>query len=129
MALYEASRCFPQAIFARSGVDASEKGLRQLRNIVDHMAVPAPFANRIIVDTDRDDLDTTRFEYRDYVFAELGIVCNSVRHNHENAPLVSDVIKEIRSEEHTSELQSLMRISYAVFCLKKKKTTHYIHPQ
>src|SRR3546814_8983488 len=31
-----------------------------------------------------------------------------------------------RSEEHTSELQSLMRISYAVFCLKKKKT-HNIH--
>src|SRR3546814_6634384 len=31
-----------------------------------------------------------------------------------------------RSEEHTSELQSLMRISYAVFCLKKKKnSTHY----
>src|SRR3546814_6335708 len=29
-----------------------------------------------------------------------------------------------RSEEHTSELQSLMRISYAVFCLKKKKPTH-----
>src|SRR3546814_1114961 len=36
-------------------------------------------------------------------------------------------IKE-RSEEHTSELQSLMRISYAVFCLKKKKiTTIQIH--
>src|SRR3546814_1060467 len=35
----------------------------------------------------------------------------------------------VRSEEHTSELQSLMRISYAVFCLKKKKNplsnTHY----
>src|SRR3546814_2023022 len=30
----------------------------------------------------------------------------------------------IRSEEHTSELQSLMRISYAVFCLKKKKKKH-----
>src|SRR3546814_4015377 len=29
----------------------------------------------------------------------------------------------VRSEEHTSELQSLMRISYAVFCLKKKKVT------
>src|SRR3546814_5413647 len=29
-----------------------------------------------------------------------------------------------RSEEHTSELQSLMRISYAVFCLKKKKRQH-----
>src|SRR3546814_8767586 len=34
-------------------------------------------------------------------------------------PLVS------RSEEHTSELQSLMRISYAVFCWNKKKRTHY----
>src|SRR3546814_2342170 len=31
-----------------------------------------------------------------------------------------------RSEEHTSELQSLMRISYAVFCLKKKKSTKII---
>src|SRR3546814_5057608 len=30
---------------------------------------------------------------------------------------------DARSEEHTSELQSLMRISYAVFCLKKKKTS------
>src|SRR3546814_4054019 len=41
-----------------------------------------------------------------------------------------------RSEEHTSELQSLMRISYAVFCLKKKNnkprkinTSHYSHKQ
>src|SRR3546814_1594688 len=32
--------------------------------------------------------------------------------------------KAVRSEEHTSELQSLMRISYAVFCLKKKKHTN-----
>src|SRR3546814_4362411 len=32
---------------------------------------------------------------------------------------------DLRSEEHTSELQSLMRISYAVFCLKKKKQRHY----
>src|SRR3546814_10246615 len=34
-----------------------------------------------------------------------------------------------RSEEHTSELQSLMRISYAVFCLKKKNTKIKIHKQ
>src|SRR3546814_10033872 len=33
----------------------------------------------------------------------------------------------MRSEEHTSELQSLMRISYAVFCSKKKKT-RWLHP-
>src|SRR3546814_5227561 len=37
--------------------------------------------------------------------------------------LISDILAPlaVRSEEHTSELQSLMRISYAVFCLKKKK--------
>src|SRR3546814_5159055 len=35
---------------------------------------------------------------------------------------ICDRRAERRSEEHTSELQSLMRISYAVFCLKKKKT-------
>src|SRR3546814_9392623 len=37
------------------------------------------------------------------------------------------IVMRIRSEEHTSELQSLMRISYAVFCLKKNKQTcqHY----
>src|SRR3546814_8604996 len=37
--------------------------------------------------------------------------------------VLEKAIALIRSEEHTSELQSLMRISYAVFCLKKKKTT------
>src|SRR3546814_7869275 len=42
----------------------------------------------------------------------------------ENSPVIIDRYREVtmayRSEEHTSELQSLMRISYAVFCLKKK---------
>src|SRR3546814_7241082 len=38
--------------------------------------------------------------------------------------LSGDIPKALRSEEHTSELQSLMRISYAVFCLKKKKQKH-----
>src|SRR3546814_2888012 len=42
----------------------------------------------------------------------------------------SDVGKVGRSEAHTSELQLLMRISYAVFCLKKKTTRlHYTHTQ
>src|SRR3546814_10374479 len=36
-------------------------------------------------------------------------------------PLGERLEVDVRSEEHTSELQSLMRISYAVFCLKKKK--------
>src|SRR3546814_5762890 len=39
---------------------------------------------------------------------------------------VEDVVRaQDRSEEHTSELQSLMRISYAVFCLKKKRNKNY----
>src|SRR3546814_3566941 len=40
-------------------------------------------------------------------------------------PIPFRLIFADRSEEHTSELQSLMRISYAVFCLKKKH--HYVH--
>src|SRR3546814_10583933 len=39
------------------------------------------------------------------------------------APLPGDDLREDRSAEHTSELQSLMRISYAVFCLKKTNIT------
>src|SRR3546814_8590507 len=44
-------------------------------------------------------------------------------------PQIQNIIPTSRSEEHTSELQSLMRISYAVFCLKKQKTTRTIHIQ
>src|SRR3546814_9987487 len=40
-----------------------------------------------------------------------------------NRGALAAIAGRLRSEEHTSELQSLMRISYAVFCLKKKKKT------
>src|SRR3546814_8184264 len=40
------------------------------------------------------------------------------------ASIVHGLERQVRSEEHTSELQSLMRSSYAVFCLKKQNTTH-----
>src|SRR3546814_6324418 len=52
--------------------------------------------------------------------------------NIDNTAMAGEIVvtarrrEESRSEEHTSELQSLMRISYAVFCLKKKITTHTI---
>src|SRR3546814_2600729 len=58
-----------------------------------------------------------------------GSALASVRRAHIGCPEVVESLGprcrryfNIRSEEHTSELQSLMRISYAVFCLKKKKT-------
>src|SRR3546814_1055503 len=50
-----------------------------------------------------------------YAMNELGAHAN--KPYYKSARIVGDVIG--RSEEHTSELQSLMRISYAVFCLKK----------
>src|SRR3546814_6797689 len=40
---------------------------------------------------------------------------------------VDGIARHVRSEEHTSELQSLMRISYAVFCLKKKNNHEHYH--
>src|SRR3546814_11201461 len=63
---------------------------------------------------------TTLFRSRAHPGELLGAACIIDRSNGRadvGAPLVS----LLRSEEHTSELQSLMRISYAVFCLKKKK--------
>src|SRR3546814_10166369 len=41
-----------------------------------------------------------------------------------DSTICADSARDRRSEEHTSELQSLMRISYAVFCLKKQTTTY-----
>src|SRR3546814_5168847 len=60
------------------------------------------------------------------------IMCATVRADHRHTWMSGIVRAHLdRSEEHTSELQSLMRISYAVFCLKKKKnntTLTTIHP-
>src|SRR3546814_1227554 len=62
--------------------------------------------------------------------AEEGMTCILVTHEMGFAREIADhiyftdrgvIVEHGRSEEHTSELQSLMRISYAVFCLKKKK--------
>src|SRR3546814_6642041 len=51
--------------------------------------------------------------------ASIGLQAEAAARRSREAQLAGEMG---RSEEHTSELQSLMRISYAVFCLKKKKT-------
>src|SRR3546814_4215361 len=56
---------------------------------------------------------------RDRVNQKLSIFCQLL--DTKGWPWTGSSILPGRSEEHTSELQSLMRISYAVFCLKKKK--------
>src|SRR3546814_3296544 len=49
-------------------------------------------------------------------------------HDHHRGAVVAGGFERHRSEEHTSELQSLMRISYAVFCLKTKTHSHFPYP-
>src|SRR3546814_7254543 len=67
------------------------------------------------------DADGLRGLARDGRQLALGEVAHLARRRSEQ---VGDVAAHVgRSEEHTSELQSLMRISYAVFCLKKKTPT------
>src|SRR3546814_5076141 len=61
-----------------------------------------------------------RQEYRDGGDGEQQE--NRVQPGQTAGPVADELRHAVRSEEHTSELQSLMRISYAVFCLKKKKT-------
>src|SRR3546814_2019422 len=62
-----------------------------------------------------------------------GLIDDADREGHAAAVemrVIGDLLGQeigVRSEEHTSELQSLMRISYAVFCLKKKKTRTIIN--
>src|SRR3546814_7877271 len=66
---------------------------------------------------------------RKYAMRNLGFVTSDVASRHPHVFCIfspQDVRYFFRSEEHTSELQSLMRISYAVFCLKKKIINNYI---
>src|SRR3546814_5613643 len=65
--------------------------------------------------------DTARHQMDDTLLAALHFALDQHQpRRHDGAALALEMP---RSEEHTSELQSLMRISYAVFCLKKKKNT------
>src|SRR3546814_8848534 len=112
------------------------------------MDVAAPERQQPVVDLDRgrdgDDEGRGREEE-----AEIGVharYVHVVRPDEEaeraddddrpdHHPVAEDVLAGVdadeigRSEEHTSELQSLMRISYAVFCLKKKKKNNTQHRQ
>src|SRR3546814_9659340 len=98
--------------FAPYGLTSSYIGL-----ILAHAALGAPFVVTTVTATLQGfDQNLTRASYR------LG-----ARPIHTFFNITLPIIAPGRSEEHTSELQSLMRISYAVFCLKKKIKNHNRH--
>src|SRR3546814_1737291 len=63
-------------------------------------------------------------QLREVLFREVPTI--RISDTFERPEMATDLMEHDRSEEHTSELQSLMRISYAVFCLKKKKNSTHI---
>src|SRR3546814_5193763 len=72
-------------------------------------------------EVDRHGDELAIAEQRHAGFLERGVIGGRARIAFGDRPEADEVARK-RSEEHTSELQSLMRISYAVFCLKKKKS-------
>src|SRR3546814_1303390 len=113
---------------------------------VDHLAHPAGLAAKVGIGGARANAGGDKFAAVKLVGADggehdLGALCHrieargvaGVRDDQRRVLRGTDDVAHLgkRSEEHTSELQSLMRISYAVFCWKKKKnlqlqnTTHF----
>src|SRR3546814_8481182 len=100
---------FPHTTLFRSGVrhtllERDPAGLQRFHRSVD------------VAGAERDVLDALALVLLE-VFGDLRLVVGALVDR--NADLAAG-----RSEEHTSELQSLMRISYAVFCLKKQNNRH-----
>src|SRR3546814_3171418 len=119
---------FPYTTLFRSaaGLELRCRILRQFQpvvgphQIVEALLQPCRIARHQLDAADLRDLGrfrALRLDADGAVRADLHLVGG----RHRDRPALADDGKA-RSEEHTSELQSLMRISYAVFCLKKKNT-------
>src|SRR3546814_8182233 len=89
------------------------------------LADPLPLASRLIACPSITPATGAVFTVLEEALVALGFeVDRFVSGDAPDGPVEN--LLALRSEEHTSELQSLMRISYAVFCLKKKKYTSSI---
>src|SRR3546814_10851294 len=94
---------------------------------------PQPFAERVIGEEEAP-LDVGGVEADRRILQQVDEALLLRAHDLLHLPARRDVVDHPinvagRSEEHTSELQSLMRISYAVFCLKKNNKKHKNHSQ
>src|SRR3546814_9952108 len=89
-------------------------GAERALDSMDAYAVPPGRIERAEMIAMRGDIAFYRGRYAEALaaYAEADVI----------APGSADFRRAVRSEEHTSELQSLIRISYAVFCLNKKKS-------
>src|SRR3546814_5495933 len=90
---------------------ASQTEFDFVRQLIEKNMIPDDVTIQVLTPA-REELIRRSFESLKGAKRAIVHVYNAV------APIMRRVV---RSEEHTSELQSLMRISYAVFCLKKKK--------
>src|SRR3546814_3943015 len=104
------------------GVDGLARGAEPFQRLADHLKMGRPCALKP-VQIEHQRLDAAVLRRRvdrmhDVANADFPHEVGAARQQREGR-LFGGLV---RSEEHTSELQSLMRISYAVFCLKKKKS-------
>src|SRR3546814_1817121 len=111
-------------MYLRTIFELVEEGIVPLRaRIAERLHQSGPTVSQTVARMERDGLLTVEGD-RHLELTDEGLrLATRVMRKHRLAErLLTDVIG-LRSEEHTSELQSLMRISYAVFCLKKKNTS------
>src|SRR3546814_6504816 len=95
-----------------------ELGYKVWHRVIDAQHFVPQHRQRIVIVGFRDEVP---FSWDDLKLPPKGSVrLNSVLHP-EDGSEKTEAPYTLRSEEHTSDLQSLMRISYAVFCLKKKR--------
>src|SRR3546814_2594250 len=91
------------------------QALRRLAGVADRPAPVIEFAGDVL----DERLGAVHLDVLEHLVGETELLGEEI-----HDLVVGLRLEERRSEEHTSELQSLMRISYAVFCLKKKKNTN-----
>src|SRR3546814_1371541 len=111
-------------------VDAARTLGKRLGEMHDVLARPSDDEAFSPTPADRSDCKNWATQTRAQIDAALAVLADArAWPDHDSEQLATALLKARgkRSEEHTSELQSLMRISYAVFCLKKKKRNTHEH--